>query len=265
MNNLQVTDQNDILAHVTAAAAAGPSSGVSPKYSFFSTSEIVKSLSDQGFFISRGGQSRSNGNSGFQKHWLYFRHDSLKSFVVSGSTWVPEITITNSHDGTHALRIHAGLNATNSGSFVMPAGRFGGSRLVHRGLTMEMVHMVVNAIIHGQAEMAAAAVEMSATILTAQQLKEMTAKCLEARDQNWEEKLSVDSVVSQVFRESYTAEGGSVSLWAATTGLYNALLRGGLIGLPQTSRVFRSRAIRSQNRTVRLSQDIWTIAESYKA
>ncbi len=98
------------LAPSVFAEAAQP--GVSRRYAFVATSDIVDLLEDEGWVPVRARQQhvRLAARQGFQMHEIRFarRDDLLHQPIEVGGTR-PELVLQNAHDGSRAYRIDAGL------------------------------------------------------------------------------------------------------------------------------------------------------------
>lgn len=90
--------------------------GMSEKYQFIPTSELLGSLIEEGFKPVHAAQSvvRIAGQQSYAKHVLRFRHGKflsdkgIKQALADGEE-VPEIVITNSHNGGGAYQINLGF------------------------------------------------------------------------------------------------------------------------------------------------------------
>jgi hypothetical protein len=85
--------------------------GVSPRYTFVSTAEVVQLLRDEGWEPVNAYQQRVRiaPREGFQMHEVRFaRRADLDRALDLGDTR-PELVLQNAHDGTRAYRIDAGL------------------------------------------------------------------------------------------------------------------------------------------------------------
>lgn len=89
--------------HATRAATT-----TSARYGFIPTSEVIAQLERAGFIPVRVQQARVRleERQGFQKHVLRFRHRDHAARVGDS---IPEIVIINSHDGSSAYKIMAGV------------------------------------------------------------------------------------------------------------------------------------------------------------
>ena len=79
-------------------------SGMSTRYSFIPTSQVIAALRKEGWQPVRAIQSRvrDEGKKGYQKHMVRFRHvDALAGNrpLVVGDTH-PEVVLVNGHDGS---------------------------------------------------------------------------------------------------------------------------------------------------------------------
>src|SRR4051794_23840052 len=90
--------------------AASPWGRMSGRYRMVPTIEVVGLLRDKGFLPVRAEQSRTRieGKGDFTRHLIRFRHGDHLSPLAVGAE-VPELVLTNSHDGTSAYRFMAGV------------------------------------------------------------------------------------------------------------------------------------------------------------
>lgn len=86
--------------------------GVSARYTFVSTAQVVDLLGAEGWLPVRACQQRVRleDRSGYQMHEIRFaRRSDLESGVLQVGSTRPEMILQNAHDGTRAYRIDAGL------------------------------------------------------------------------------------------------------------------------------------------------------------
>ena len=107
MNKLiEPLSENFIKSVAPSVYSTGPSHTVSDKYSFIPTTQIITDLSNEGWEVYDASQRKSRtGGEMFTKHMLRFRNENIP---MTGDI-VPEIILTNSHDGRNAFNLHAGL------------------------------------------------------------------------------------------------------------------------------------------------------------
>jgi len=83
---------------------------VSDRYSFLSTSSILKGMRENGWAPVRAEQQsvRTEARRGFQKHLIRFaRAEQLGSWEKNQVR--PEVVLLNSHDKSSAYQLHCGL------------------------------------------------------------------------------------------------------------------------------------------------------------
>jgi hypothetical protein len=115
----------------------------SERYSFLSTSEIIKPLRDEGWQIVGANQTTSKyGGQGpdrrsFAKHMIVLAHaKDLENY--SFSKVCPRIILSNSHDGASACRLQAGLfRAACANGLIIADGTIQGRVIRHSRTTTE--------------------------------------------------------------------------------------------------------------------------------
>lgn len=114
----------DQLAQIAPSVfAEGKHGSRSARYAFIPTRDVLSLLGKNGFHVysvSQGG-SKDEEKKGFTKHLLRLRHESttealsaairpgVHTFLGKDGPTFPEIVLLNSHDGTSAYRLAAGL------------------------------------------------------------------------------------------------------------------------------------------------------------
>ena len=99
---------NDSLRRLAPSIfATEPWSGMSSRYAFIPTIQIVDAMRGEGLvpFSAQQAVARVPGKAPFTKHMLRFR-DTRKSVEVAGT--VPEIVLINSHDGASNYSLMTG-------------------------------------------------------------------------------------------------------------------------------------------------------------
>ncbi|MFZ8933224.1 MAG: DUF932 domain-containing protein [Bacteriovoracaceae bacterium] len=87
-----------------------PADRVSDEYSFIPTIDIVNKLRDNGLFPVFAKQSsvKDESREGFQKQMIRFRREEDLRVLNKGDI-LPEVVITNSHDGLSSYQLMAGI------------------------------------------------------------------------------------------------------------------------------------------------------------
>ena len=114
--------------------ASGPMAGVSPKYTFVPTAEIVGQLRGQNWVpvMVEEQRIRKEARRGFQKHLIRFR---LAVQMETLDEWNVELVLLNSHDRGCAYQLHAGIyRRICSNGLVVGESSFEAIRFRHSGL-----------------------------------------------------------------------------------------------------------------------------------
>lgn len=117
-----------------SALATRPFDAMSAKYGFVPTVGVIQAMIAAGFQPFSAVQSRTRiaGKGDFTKHMLRFRHADLGSLVVGDV--VPEVVLINSHDGTSAYKLIAGLyRLVCSNGMLVSDGEIDSINVAHKG------------------------------------------------------------------------------------------------------------------------------------
>src|SRR5438477_2672031 len=116
--------------------AAQPVPGVSPRYSFVPTAQLVSRLREAGWAPVSAVEQRIKieERRGFQKHLIRFQR---RDVVPVKGDYTPELCLTNSHDPSSAYQLHAGLYRfiCANGMFVADGSAFERISIRHAGFT----------------------------------------------------------------------------------------------------------------------------------
>lgn len=101
-------NDDQIRAVAPSVFAASPLPGVSERYAFVPTAQIVSRLRESGWSPVQASEQvvRLDDWRGFQKHLLRFQRREVQA--VAGE-YSPELVLVNSHDRSSTYQLHAGL------------------------------------------------------------------------------------------------------------------------------------------------------------
>jgi hypothetical protein len=103
---------NDQIARLAPSAFATQAhESRSARYTYIPTSEVIDGLRAQGFqpVFAKQGRSRIAGKADFTKHLVRFRFQGQGPALRRIGETFPEVVLVNSHDGTSAYQIMAGM------------------------------------------------------------------------------------------------------------------------------------------------------------
>src|ERR1019366_4418956 len=92
------------------ALATRPYDSMSQRYTHIATVGVIEAMIKAGFqpFSASQSRTRIEGKAAFTKHMIRFRHQDVSQSLAVGDV-IPEVFLINSHDGTSAYRLIAGL------------------------------------------------------------------------------------------------------------------------------------------------------------
>src|SRR5262245_11348109 len=114
--------------------AATPWQGMSARYRQVPTIEVLDMLADRGFLPVKvaQGKSRIADKAEFTTHLIRLRHVDYPDRLCGEE--IPELVLSNSHDGTACYRFQSGIfRLVCSNGLVVAAESFGGISVRHAG------------------------------------------------------------------------------------------------------------------------------------
>ena len=125
--------------------AEGPSPSVSNKYQFIKTSDVLENLSTLGWNPREMSEvkARKSHTKGFQKHLIRLSNPEFKTVNVGDE--VPELILTNSHNGKNSFSFRIGIyRLVCSNGLVIPTEEFTNITVKHVGNMVSQIQEVIN-------------------------------------------------------------------------------------------------------------------------
>lgn len=126
-------------AQAPSIFATGPMHGVSSRYTFVPTVQLVSGLREHNWAPVEVEEQRirKEARQGFQKHMIRFRRVEQMETL---DEWNVELVLLNSHDRGCAYQLHAGIfRRLCSNGLVLSEGSFEAIRFRHAGLVTDEV------------------------------------------------------------------------------------------------------------------------------
>jgi len=239
-----------------AAFATTPFSSTSPSYRFISTAQIVSTLLDAGFEPVAAQQANSRGErSNYARHMLRFRSISLpKKF----NDVVPQIVLINSHDGTSAYQLRAGLYRTLCmNGLLARVGDFGVIHVPHRGNVIANIVEAALQISSGFSAINDVIDVMHTAMLTETQRLRFAEQAFDIRFHRFDTKPTfAPKRLLEVRRE---LDQGN-DLWRIFNRVQENLMRGGVSFINHRGRAASTRGIRAIREDVHINTALWGTA-----
>lgn len=268
-------------AHAPSAFATEAHESRSARYTYIPTSEVVSGLMRAGFQPFKATQSRSRieGKSEFTKHMIRFRHPDAVGDSLRVGDSVPEVVLINSHDGTSAYKLSAGMFRLVCSNGLMVADSTVESLAVHhKGNIVDQVIEGSFEII-GQSNKALEKVEQfQALRLSAGEQTVFAEAARVLRFADGEGEITSPITTAQLLaprRQADRAENGAdwnrpaPDMWRTFNVIQENVIKGGLHGVARgtdergrpTRRNVTTREVRGIDQDVKLNRALWTLAE----
>jgi hypothetical protein len=236
--------------------ATEPYREMSSKYKFIPTIDVVDALAAQGFTPAKVYESRTRlaDKRGFAKHLIRFRNSDILPQV---GDLVPEIILTNSHDGSSAFQISAGLYRLVCSNGLTVGNDQMSVRQRHSGQIDDILEGVFN-VVDDFPQVAATAREWQGIQLTSQQQIAFARAAMPLRwdaDENENYPINPSHLLQPV-----RAADVKNDLWTTFNVVQERIIKGGVRARGSDGRRRRSKAVNSVNEDQRLNKALWTLA-----
>jgi hypothetical protein len=253
-------DNEALHRHVPSVFAREAHDSRSERYVYVPTIEIVEGLRREGWFPFFAVQAvpRDGNRHGHAKHMLRLRRDD-----GIGKPEAAEVIIVNSHDGTSAYQMFAGMLRFVCTNSMIAGERFEEVRVPHKGGIQDQIIEGVYTVAEDFPRLIDATETMKDTCLSRDEQQVLAEASLVARYGEEESPVRPDQIIAPRRRED-----AGQSLWQTFNVIQENLIRGGLNGRRQTSdgRIRRSttRPINGIDQNVGLNRALWTLAEGMR-
>jgi len=253
----EALDDEALYRHVPSIFAREAHDSRSDRYVYVPTIEIVEGLRREGWFPFFAVQAvpRDGSRHGHAKHMLRLRRDD-----GIGKPEAAEVIIVNSHDGTSAYQMFAGVLRFVCTNSMIAGERFEEVRVPHKGNIQTDIIEGVYTVAEDFPRLIDATETMKDTRLSQAEQQVLAQASLVARYGEDESPVRPDQIIAPRRREDV-----GQSLWQTFNVIQENLIRGGIDGRRQTSdgriRRSRTRAINGIDQNVGLNRALWTLAE----
>lgn len=250
-----------------AAFATHAHESRSDRYGFIPTSVVLDALQREGFEVAKSFTQRVRDNSkvGFERHQLRLRPAGFRASEAALGTLIPEIILTNSHDGSSGFRLDAGLHrlVCNNGLTVAQGAQSAVS-VPHRGTAERLVGRVIEGtyeVLDEANRGIVAAREWSQIELHRSEQEALAEAAIAAR---WgvDEQGNVQSPVSLgAVLSPRRFDDAAPNLWNVYNRLQEAIVeKGGTRGRARTGRRLTTRPVTGINEASNLNRALWLLA-----
>ena len=248
-----------------SAFSERPSEKMSNRYMFIPTTRVIDLLMADGWIPFFAAQSRVNcdGNAGFQKHMIRFRKDSEETQLMRVGGVVPELVLTNSHNGTSTFNLSLGiLRLICTNGILVSSGRIQDYSIKHVGYSDNDVIDASYEIIRQIPGVEDTIGEMTETSLNHEERLLLAEQSIHMRWDGGTSPVAPEVVI----KDRYGRRGDKESdVFTTYNVIQENLIRGGLDGRGASGRPRRTKRITSVNENIRINRALWALAEGMSA
>ena len=248
--------QSDIETVAPSVYATTPSTNVSDKYTFIPTTQIMNDLGQEGWQVYDASQRNSrSGQDMFTKHMLRFRNEDVP--MVGGI--VPEILLTNSHDGRNAFNLHAGLfRLVCSNGLVIADQTFEKVKIKHQWYDLKDVQRITDNVITSIPTIMSRVDDFKNTKLSDAAKKDFAKKAILARWKSGQEYIPLTEILKPT-----RGEDRGDKLWEVFNLVQEKIIRGGITYYLASGRQQTVRELTNIDQRLNVNKKLWTLAEEY--
>lgn len=231
----------------------------SERYTYVPTSQIVEHLHGKGFgvFAAMQSGSRNEDKRGHTKHLLRFRHAN-QTLTVGGMH--PEIVLVNSHDGSTAYQLMAGLfRLVCANGMIVAASLIDDVRIHHKGDILGDVAKGIEQIAEQLPRVEESIRTMQAITLNPEEQGIFARAALSIK---YDDAAPINESKALAVRRP---EDAAPTLWNVMNRVQETLVKGGDRYIHQSDNGRRSRrstqAVNSVDGTTRINRAVWQLAE----
>lgn len=248
-------------ALVPSAFATAPLEGVSSRYRFVPTSEVIELFRSEGWAPVRASEQRVRleAKRGFQPHMIRFARVDDLGAAFNLNDLRPEMVLHNSHDRSTAFRIDAGLyRKVCSNGLTVADTSFKGLSLRHVDLNNEAFLRSASEVMAATPKTIGAVRRWKSVVLTDAARTEIAKRAFALR---WSEETLPSGLKADDLLKRRRREDASTDLWTTFNTVQENLVKGVKYrdGFARRS----TRKIVSPAVDLAINKGLWAIAEEF--
>ena len=239
--------------------ASGPISGVSSRYTFVPTSQILSGLRDQNWLPVEAEEQRirKEARRGYQKHLIRLRRAEQMETL---DEWNVELVLVNSHDTGCAYQLHAGIyRRICSNGLVLSEGSFEAIRFRHAGLLPDEVVQASFRLLDFVPKVGELINRFQNRFLNSDELVALAHHAVLLRYPS----LEASPIEPETLLKARRGDDAGSDLWTTVNRVQENLIRGGVSDYRRDhqGRLRSVRALRGIDSKVSLNKGLWGLAE----
>ena len=241
-----------------------PADGVSSKYTFLPTFQIIEDMAKLGWLVSdaKTMKSKNAAQKKYGKHIVMFFHpDIYIKDSQGGIEAYPQIMIQNNHRGWGRFKFEIGIfRLVCTNGLVIKSADYGTFEMRHLGYSFEELKELVEKAIAILPTVVEKINTLSAKEMTEKEMRQFAERAIQVRF--GEEKLVDASEIQQVLEATRDADRGN-NLWVVMNRVQEHLVRGGFTTISADKKERKVRKITNMLKDVELNQKLWELTEEF--
>jgi len=240
----------------------------SNKYSLIPTTRIINVLEKAGWLpvSAQEMKCRNEDKKGFQKHMIKFRNEKVT--VLNSDRLIPQIVLTNSHDGLASFCLQIGLfRLVCSNGLVVSDSMMPAQKIRHIGYTDQAVREAIEQVCDTVPGVGRKVNDFQAIEMTPDEKGVFAMAALTAK--YGEEAMTEREFLPNRLLSNYRYGDKNPTLWNTFNTVQEGLLKGGRFEMKEVKegyykghkKVGRSRAVNSISENIRINQALWMLTE----
>jgi hypothetical protein len=254
-------DDNQLARIVPSAFADHRKAGLSDRYAFIPTTRVVNLLRSQGWQPVKANQAKAmtiDGRS-FVKHVIRFQSENHGAPSLTDS--VPELVLTNSHNGASAFNLMMGIYRMVCANGMVAGDTWHKESIRHVGFKDDAVIEASYRVVGQAKEIGERVAEFQSINLTRDEQLAFARSSLTA---HYGENVSTIRPEVLLMPRRYQ-EDKKTDLWTTFNVIQENSIKGGLRSVNRTTgRRSTTRAVTSVDKDVKLNRALWQLAESMR-
>lgn len=260
----------DQIAHYAPSAmAVSAHHSRSAAYTYIPTREIITGMMQHGFqpFSASQSRTRVEDKKEFTKHMIRFRFmGEQNTELMRVGDVVPEIVLINSHDGTSAYKLIAGMfRLVCSNGLMVSDSEIDSISVMHKGNILDNVIEGSTKLLEHSASVTGTVQKWAALQLTAGEQQAFAEAAHTLRFADSDGKIATPITAAQLLAPRRSADNGA-DLWKTFNRVQENVIKGGVHGVQRDGNGRRLRAVSTRqvkgiDQDVKLNRALWTLAE----
>jgi len=232
----------------------------SDKYVHIPTERVIDDMKSLGWVVTEAQEVKARSNQGFQKHMLVFRNPDVFVEAKDGDHMMPQIIVTNSHDGRNSFQFMAGIfRLVCSNGLVVADEQFEDIKIRHMGYDLKELQITINNIMEKLPLTVEAMNKFQNKILDQEEKEKFVLEALGLRFNTEKKKFEVEDILSP----NREADKGD-TLWKVFNVIQEKLLKGDVQYQNSNNKKSRkARKIKNFQQNAKINQELYKLALNY--